>query len=74
MDDRRPREFRAVAANRQRFHDSPCPNPDLNGDANLFFEVSTAISGLLAEQDHPVANRAAAVGVEHVEGDRFAAT
>ena len=51
-----------ATANRQRFHDSPCPNPDLNGDANLFFEVSTAISGLLAEQNHAVTNRAAAVG------------
>src|ERR1700691_1372206 len=28
---------------------------------------------LLADQDHPVTNRAAAVGVEHIEGHRFAA-
>jgi hypothetical protein len=35
--------------------------------------LDSARSRLLAEQDHPVTNRAAAVGVEHFEGDRFAA-
>src|SRR5579863_8846878 len=35
--------------------------------------ASFAISELLADQDHSVANRAAAVGVEHVEGYRVAA-
>ena len=35
--------------------------------------LGPARSRLLAEQDHPITNRAAAVGVEHLEGDRLAA-